>query len=280
MKRWLLAFVAIGVLMAGVAPDTALAGPILPGFNANTLPRNDDGSTGVVAIGFGINFYGVSTGNLFVNNNGNVTFDSALSTFTPFPLLTTSRQMLAPFFADVDTRSAGDPVTYGVGTVGGRSAFGVNWVNVDYFGSSATHTNRNSFQLVMIDRSDVGAGNFDFWFNYDGIQWEAGQASGSTAQGCGGSAARVGWSNGSTASFELPGSAVNGAFIDSGTCGGAGANALILNSLNSDVLGRYVFGVRNGEVEQPPTTVPDAGSSLLLLGMGLAGLKAWKQRLG
>ena len=28
------------------------------------------------------------------------------------------------------------------------------------------------------------------------------------------------------------------------------------------------------------STVPDAGSSLLLLGMGLAGLKAWKQRLG
>lgn len=27
-------------------------------------------------------------------------------------------------------------------------------------------------------------------------------------------------------------------------------------------------------------TVPDAGSSLLLLGMGLAGLRAWKKRLG
>ena len=30
----------------------------------------------------------------------------------------------------------------------------------------------------------------------------------------------------------------------------------------------------------PGTTVPDAGSSMLLLGIGLAGLRAWKNRLG
>jgi hypothetical protein len=32
--------------------------------------------------------------------------------------------------------------------------------------------------------------------------------------------------------------------------------------------------------EGGPTTVPDAGSSLLLLGMSFAGLRAWKQRVG
>ena len=30
----------------------------------------------------------------------------------------------------------------------------------------------------------------------------------------------------------------------------------------------------------PPQSVPDAGSSLLLLGIGLAGLRAWRKRLG
>src|SRR5437667_3702930 len=66
---------------------------------------------------------------VYVNNNGNLTFDSPLSTFTPFNLLQTSRLIVAPFFADVDTR-VGNLLTFGSGTLGGRSAFGVNWPGV------------------------------------------------------------------------------------------------------------------------------------------------------
>jgi hypothetical protein len=66
----------------------------------------------------------------------------------------------------------------------------------------------------------------------------------------------VGFSNGSTTSFELPGSAVNGALIN------GGANALITHSLNSDVAGRYIFSFRNGVVG-----VPEPGT-LVLLGIG------------
>jgi hypothetical protein len=58
-----------------------------------------------------------------------------LSDFTPFGLTSTARQIIAPFFADVDTRFAGSAVTFGPGTVDGHVAFGVNWVNVDYFSS-------------------------------------------------------------------------------------------------------------------------------------------------
>jgi hypothetical protein len=53
-------------------------GSVRPGFNANFLPANDDSSTGLVPIGFTANFFGQSYSGLFVNNNGNVTFDSAL----------------------------------------------------------------------------------------------------------------------------------------------------------------------------------------------------------
>ena len=84
---------------------------ILAGFDSNTLARNDDGSTGLVNIGFDVNFFGLTFSHLFVNNNGNVTFDQALSAFTPFGLTNTNRQIIAPFFADVDTRVAGDAVT-------------------------------------------------------------------------------------------------------------------------------------------------------------------------
>jgi RHS repeat-associated protein len=126
---------------------------------------------------------------------------------------------------------------------------------VDYYYSSVTHTNHNSFQLVLINRSDIGQGDFDIEFNYDQIQWEAGQASGGNYNGLGGYSAHVGYSNGSGkpgTSFEMPGSGVPGSFLDSN-----GATGLIRNSLNSSgVQGRYVFPVRSDflvNVVAPPS---------------------------
>lgn len=248
-----LAFVTVGL-------SSSYAGAIRAGFNGNTFGSNDDGSVPNVGLGFNINFFGVNTSTININNNGNVTLDSTLSTFTPFNLNTTGRQIIAPFFGDVDTRGTA-PVTYGTGTVGGQAAYGVNWINVGWYTGD---TPTNSFQLVIVDRSDIGAGDFDFEFNYDNIQWETGSASGGSG-GLGGNSARVGWSNGAAATFELAGSAVNGAFLN------GGSNALISNRLNSSVDGRYIFNVRNGTVT---TTVPDATTTslLLLTGLSLLGL--------
>ena len=263
----------VGLALIGftlTAVSGAYAGAVHDaGLFTTVLNPNDDGSTGVVNIGFSINFFGLNGGNqttLFVNNNGNVTFEGPLSTFTPFNLITTGTPMLAPFFGDVDTRNAGsDVVRYGQSTIDGRAVFGVNWIDVGYYNQSADKL--NSFQLIITDRSDTGAGNFDFEFNYDQIQWETGDASGGSG-GLGGSSARAGWSNGSTDSFELDGSAVNGALLDSDCPGDTG---LICNSLNSNVLGRYVFQVRNGEIVDDTPSVPFPGT-LMLLAAGLFGL--------
>jgi len=239
-------------LTSAIVTSPAHAGAVRPlaGFTTNVLPANDDGSTGLVPIGFTVNFFGNSYSQLYVNNNGNVTFDSALWTYTPFDLTSTGHVIIAPFFGDVDTRGAGSAlVTYGNDVVNGRPAFGVDWagVGVGYYGS---HTDKlNIFQLILIDRSDISPGGFDIEFNYDQIQWETGDASGGSG-GLGGYSARVGYSNGTgnpTTFFELPGSAMNGAFLDSNLSSG-----LIYNRLNSPENGRYVFFVRGGSPCPPP----------------------------
>jgi cysteine-rich repeat protein len=218
----------------------------LSGCTTNTLARNDDGSTSVVSLGFTINFFSVTRTDLYVNNNGNVTFGAPMSTYTPFNLYTAGRQLIAPFFGDVDTRNSGsDVVRYGQTTRNGHSAFCVNWagVGVGYYNQRVDKLNK--FQLILESRPDTGnAQNFDIIFNYDQIQWETGEASGGV-NGLGGSPARAGYSNGVAAnSYELPGSGVRGAFLDTNASSG-----LIYNHTpNTTVPGRYIYEVRNGRV--------------------------------
>lgn len=231
----------------------------LSGFTTTVFGANDDGTypcTGpddgippgtpvAVPIGFNINFYGNVYSNLYVNNNGNVTFQSPLGDFTPFGLVGTASQIIAPFFADVDTRT-GNVVTFGNDVVDGHQAFGVNWIGVGYYDEKLDKL--DSFQLVIIDRSDRNPGDFDIEFNYDQVQWETGDASGGT-DGLGGSSAVVGFSNGTGlpgTSLQLSGSAVPGALLD------VNPGGLVHNYLNSDpcgsetnVPGRYVFSIVN-----------------------------------
>lgn len=236
----------LAAALAVAAVPSLAAAQILPGFDAESIPANDDGSADAAALGFEVNFFGQRFDEVFVNNNGNVTFDQPLSSFTPFDLTSTNTPIIAPFFADVDTRGAGSAlVTFGQGEVGGRDAFGATYDGVGFFSSRADLL--NAFQVVLIDRSDVGEGDFDFVFNYEQIQFETGNASGGN-DGLGGSSARVGFSNGTGepgTSFEQPGSAVNGAFLDGGP-----------NSLAD--LETLLFEVRNGAVTPVDPTPPVA----------------------
>jgi hypothetical protein len=238
----------------------------LPGFTANIFPvggagttqvfaggRTDDGSSAAVTVPFTLNFFGVTTSTVFVNENGNITFNQPFSTFTPTALNSNNGgiPIIAPFFGDADSRAAASGVTtFGTDTLCGRQAFGVDWFNTGYF---ANHVNKlNTFQLILVDRSDTGAGNFDIEFNYQQTQWETGDASGGT-NGLGGSSAAVGYSNGTGNAgtfFELTGSHVPGSFLD------GGPDALINTSIMSSTPGRIHFLVRNGQVitMEPNTT--------------------------
>jgi RHS repeat-associated protein len=222
------------------------------GCSTTQLGANDDGSTGSVSLPFTMNFFGTNYSSLYVNNNGNVTFGSPLGTYTPFALMASSPAIIAPFFADIDTRSAGsDAVSYGAITSNGHTAFCVNWLNVGYFSG---HVDKLiSAQLIIENRDDRAPGDFDIIFNYDHVGWETGDASGGS-NGFGGTAAEVGFSAGdgnASHFFKLPGSITPGAFLDSN-----GSTGLMHNDFGSSVLGQYIFTITAGVLQLPPTGGP------------------------
>jgi hypothetical protein len=240
------------VLVFSLGGGPGLAGPIRGGFGSAVLPTADDVSSPAVDLGFAVNFLGQTFTSVFVNQNGNLTFAAPLPDFTPVPLGQLKSAIVAPFFADVDTTVAGH-ISYGTGTVGGRAAFAATWDNVGYYGGTAGRT--NSFQAVLVDRSDTGAGNFDLEYNYGGLNWESGDFNGGT-NGRGGSSARAGYGGSGTAGtfYELPGSGVPGALLDDGPAG----TALAANLLNSAEPGRYVFSGRDGQITGSLVSTPKA----------------------
>lgn len=278
-----LQFLRAGLVAATAMTVMAMAQPamasvIVPGFDTSSFPANDDGATGAIALGFTVNYFGVDYVQAFVSNNGYLTFNSGQGTYTPSGLGAgyTGQPIIAPFFADVDTRGTGSGLTtYGTGTFDGHDAFGATWVDVGYYSGQ---TNKlNSFQVLLVDRSDVSSGDFDIYFNYDKIQWETGGASGGS-NGLGGTSAAAGYNAGTGApdTFgQLAGSLVNGALLD------GGPNSLVANS-NIGVDGRYLFTVRNGSVTVPttPGAVPEPATwAMMIAGFGLAGAALRRRNL-
>lgn len=264
--KWCSAFIAIAMLCN---PATAFAGAVITGFSTTPLNRGDDFFVGPIDIGFSANFFGTTYGQTFLSNNGYLTFGSGASAFTPVGLGSayTGVPIIAAFFADVDTTGAGSGVAaYGLGTFDGRNAFGATWDGVGYFGSKADKL--NTFQILLVDRADSGAGNFDILLNYDQIQWESGDVESLTNDGLGGNTASVGYNAGQAGApgtyFEFAGSQTSGAFLDDGPL------SLAANG-NTGIAGRYLFNVRNGAVTPPPAVPEPASWAMMLGGVGLMG---------
>jgi len=249
-----------------IVSSSAIADAIVP--IVNTLPRCDNCSVGPVNIGFSIDFFGNNYSQLFVNNNGSVSFDYGLYNFTFDSLVFESSYrpqptpVISPFFSGVDTRYAGSPVTYGNLIYEGHTAFAVNWLDVDYYSpSGGLHTERNSFQLLLVERSDTGAGNFDFIFNYDSIQWDNKNIWDTSFFGYAAGGDFYGYMTESNLLLPLKSSPLP-----------YNSDQLPYNSRNSDVPGRYVFEVRNGVVTNPLPllTIPEPETwAMLLAGLGV-----------
>ncbi|MGH9195121.1 MAG: nidogen-like domain-containing protein, partial [Acidimicrobiia bacterium] len=129
-------------------------------------------------------------------NNGNVSFGSGFATFTSTGFPVAGFPMVAPFWADVDTREAQSGIVYY--RVDANRLI-VTWDHVGYF---STHSDKlSTFQLIISDGTDplVGLGN-NVCFCYDDMQWTTGDASGGSG-GFGGVPATVGVNHGNGTDF-------------------------------------------------------------------------------
>ncbi len=163
------------------------------------LAPNDDGSSAEIFVPFDICFYGQTYNSFFINNNGNITFESALSTFSATAFPSTGNKIIAPFWGDVDTGDAITPLGQVVYKITPTAVY-INWEDVGYY--SAQGDKRNTFQLILTDgvAPVVEGGNVAFC--YQDMQWTTGSASGGTA-GFGGTPATAGANKGDNLAYFL-----------------------------------------------------------------------------
>jgi gliding motility-associated-like protein len=158
--------------------------------------RNDDASTAQIALPFNFCMYGNTYNNCYINNNGNISFDAPYATYSASGFPSASFVMVAPFWADVDTRNLASGLVYYKIT---PTAMIVRWQNVGYFNSQADKI--NDFQLIITNGADpiIPLGS-NVSFCYGDMQWTTGSASGGT-NGFGGTAATVGANQGDGTNF-------------------------------------------------------------------------------
>lgn len=171
-------------------------------FGELAMSKNDDSSSSLLDLPFQINFYGNNYNKFFVNNNGNISFNRSIGSYTPEAFPVASQPMIAPYWADVDTRCVNCGDVY-VGALNADTVL-VTWNNVGYFSENADKT--NNFQLALRNQNN---GNFDIEFRYDNLQWTTGDAS-EGVNGVGGIPAQAGFDAGDNLNyFTLPGSFSN-----------------------------------------------------------------------
>ncbi len=224
------------------------------GFGTQVLEAGDDNSSSAIDItsvfgSAGVNFFGHDYTSIYLNNNGNITFASPSGTYTPSSIDGgVNNPIIAPFWADVDTRGGAGTATPGGNSTGSNqvlynldAANGVltiTWDDTGYY--SAATDKLDAFQVQLIS---LGNGNFDIVYRYENINWTTGSASGGS-DGLGGTPARAGYSAGDGVNYyELPESGNQAALLSLPDTPG-----------NTGIPGVDVFQVINGVVGTPTVT--------------------------
>jgi hypothetical protein len=205
----------------------------------NLLPRDDDGYY-LQSIGINFPWVGSTTSSLYINNNGNLSFDHGISSFSPTALNAHSHSMIAPFWADVDTRDIEDGFVWYKTTSDDK--FVVVWEEVAHFGAADDTTRKNTFSVVL---SDASYPNRHICFCYEEMAWASGTMNSNEAT--------VGISDGTANTFFL------GSFANDGNSwGGVGSTGNNVGYLATE--GSWCFD--QDAVINPPTEETMCGGPL------------------
>ncbi len=130
------------------------------------LPRSNDGSTELIDLPFTFNLYGKPYNKVYINTNGTISFtdpeesgfSAGLPGFVP---------LIAPFWADVDTRNPASGQVYYKIT---PTHLIVTWDHVGYDNKMADML--NTFQVVMgVPGDELLGPDHNLQLNYGDMQW-------------------------------------------------------------------------------------------------------------
>lgn len=188
---------AVSVAGETVVPQSALVANgqyFTNNIGSPALVPNDDGSSNLIPLGFNFDFFGTTYNSLYINNNGNLTFNGPLSSYIPTGPTGVNQPVISAYFADVDTRGFRGGTVNAQLTTPGQLV--VTWDNV---GRYNTRTDLlNSFQIVLRSNTfAVPAGQGTIGFFYKKMPWEVTDTSLTAA---------IGFGNGAGDSIVLQGS--------------------------------------------------------------------------
>ena len=103
------------------------------GGTVSSVTPCDDCSSAQLPIGFTFCFYGINETNVYVNNNGNLSFSGPFFNYVPVPFPTNGYDMIAPFWADVQTGTCTGGNYGDVCYESTATHFIVTWTAVGYF---------------------------------------------------------------------------------------------------------------------------------------------------
>lgn len=164
-------------------------GPSLPSTSI------DDGwaSASPFNLPFTFCFYGQSFNQVWMNNNGNISFNNGISSFTSSAFPSIGNTMIAAFWADFYLTTGGTMHA----TITPTAAI-FNWVNMGYY--SNQNDKINTCQIVITNGADPLVLEGNAAIHFADMQWTTGSASMGVA-GFGGEPATVGANSGNGTDF-------------------------------------------------------------------------------